>query len=58
MGEDIRPLPSRVKITSAEPFPSRLGISRQVCDSSGHLGESWQCCSPRFRQILASPARV
>lgn len=31
----------------AEPFPSSLGISRQVCDSPGHLGKAWAMLQPR-----------
>ena len=40
MGEGVQPFPRSVKITPAVPFPSRSGISRQVCDSAGHLGKA------------------
>ena len=40
MGESIQPFPRRVKIIPVEPFPSSLGISRQVCESPGHLGKA------------------
>lgn len=47
MGEGVQPFPERVKIILAEPFPSSLGISRQVCDSLGHLGKARAMLQPQ-----------
>lgn len=47
MGERVQPFPGRVKIILAEPFPSSLGISRQACDSPGHLGEAQAMPQPQ-----------
>lgn len=47
MGQSIQPFPGRVEIILTEPFPSSLGISRQVCDSPGHLGKAWAILQPQ-----------
>lgn len=47
MGQSIQPFPGRVEIIPTEPFPSSLGISRQVCDSPGHLGKAWVILQPQ-----------
>lgn len=47
MGRSIQPFPGRVEIIPTEPFPSSLGISRQVCDSPGHLGKAWVILQPQ-----------
>lgn len=47
MGERVQPFPGRVTIILAEPLPSSLGISRQACDSPGHLGEAQATLQPR-----------
>lgn len=40
-------MPSPSLIIPAEPFPSSLGISRQVCDSPGHLGTARVMLQPQ-----------
>lgn len=47
MGEDAQTFPGRVKIIPAEPFPGSLGISRQVCDSPGHLSKAEEMLQPQ-----------
>lgn len=47
MGEGVQPFPGRVKIIPAEPFPSSSGISRQVCDSPGHLSKAQEMLQPQ-----------
>lgn len=47
MGEGVQPFPEKVKIILAEPFPSSLGISRQACDSPGHLGKAQVMLQPQ-----------
>lgn len=47
MGQSIQPFLGRVEIILTEPYPSSLGISRQVCDSPGHLGKAWVILQPQ-----------